>query len=324
MTGASAPSTEQVRDAPARSDMDGAPLGAARHKGRLQAIQALLEVHSHRRARSVLDGDYASVFRGRGTDFEDLREYVPGDPVADIDWKATARAGRPLVRSYRTERNNNLLLIVSTGRSMTAVAPDGTPKHELALDVAGVFAHLAIRHRDVVGAVFGDAAGQTAVRTRGGRDHAEYLLGLIAAAAADHEGVVSNLPLVLELAVKARLPRGIAVLITDDAVLGPEGERSLALLHARHEVMVVRIADMQMAARGAVSPFDVETGLALPEEVRLDPAVLAEAEHLAHGQTEAIERALGSAGIAHGRVTGQDDLVDTLIDLLERHRRRGS
>jgi uncharacterized protein (DUF58 family) len=296
---------------------------AALHRGRLDAIQAVLELHSHRKARSVLDGGYASVFRGRGIDFEDLREYVPGDPVGDIDWKATARAGKPLVRNYRQERKNHVLLIVSTGRSMTAVAPDGTPKHELALDVAGVFAHLAVRHRDVVGAVFGDAEEQAAVRGRGGRDHAEHVLSVLAAAASDHDGVVSDLAAVLDMAVKAHPPKGIAVLITDDAVLGPEGERSLALLHARHEVMVVRIADMHLAAPEAVAPFDVETGLRLPEEIRLNPSVLAEAESLAQGEAQAIERALGAEGIAHGRLTGQDALVDTLIDLLERHRRRG-
>ncbi|MDR2380419.1 MAG: DUF58 domain-containing protein [Bifidobacteriaceae bacterium] len=294
-----------------------------RPHSRLDAIQALLEVHSHRRARSVLDGGYASVFRGRGTDFEDLREYVPGDAVADIDWKATARAGRPLVRRYRAERKNNLLLIVSTGRSMTAVAPDGTIKHELAMAVAGVFAQLAVRHRDLVGAVFGDSERQVAGRTRAGRDHAELVLSSLAAAAADERGAVSSLPAVLDYAVKARLPRGIAVLVMDDADLGPNGRRSLTLLHARHEVMVVRIADMQMAAANAIAPFDVETGLELPDEVRLSTSVWAEAEGLAARQSREIERALGSRGIAHGRVTGQDDLVETLIGVLERHRAGG-
>jgi uncharacterized protein (DUF58 family) len=296
----------------------------AKRRGRLQDIESLLEVHSHRRARTVLDGDYASVFRGRGMDFEDLREYVPGDAVADIDWKATARSGRPLVRRYRAERKNNLILIVSTGRSMTAVAPDGTPKHELALDVAAVFARLAVRHQDVIGAVFGDAAEQVAVRARSGRDHAEYTLELIAAAAADQVGVPSHLPSVLEYAVRARLPRGIVVLITDDADLGAEGERSLALLHARHEVMVVRVADMQMAAEDAVDPFDVETGLELPEEIRLHPDLLREADGVTQRLAESIERTLRARGIAHARVTGQDDLVETLIKLLEAHQHGGT
>ncbi|MDR2453641.1 MAG: DUF58 domain-containing protein [Bifidobacteriaceae bacterium] len=293
------------------------------HRGRLEAVQALLELHSQRRARSVLDGGYASVFRGRGTDFEDLREYVPGDAVADIDWKATARAGKPLVRRYRVERKNNLGLVVSTGRSMTAVAPDGTPKHELALDVAGVFAGLAVRHRDVVGAVFGDAHRQQAVRTRAGRAHAEYVLDRLAAESGDHSGVVSDLPAVLDHAVKARLPRGIMVLITDDAVLTAAGERSLALLHARHQVMVFRIADMPVGADAATAPFDVETGLELPDEVRLDRAVVAQAEAEAARLAQSIERALAARGIAHGRVTGQAGLVETLIDVLERHRRGG-
>ncbi|MDR0592104.1 MAG: DUF58 domain-containing protein [Bifidobacteriaceae bacterium] len=291
--------------------------------GRLEAIGALLELHSHRRARSVLDGDYTSVFRGRGTEFEDLREYVPGDSVSDIDWKATARSGKPLVRRYLPEHKNHLLLLVSTGRSMTAVAPDGTSKLELALDVAGVFAQLAVRHRDVVGAVFGDAGGLGAIGPKGSRAHVEHVLRRLADSSADPDGPESDLPAVLDLAVRSRLPHGIVVLITDDAELGPAGERSLAVLHARHQIMVVRIADMSLADRSALDPFDVETGLAVPDEVRLNRRLRLEAATVTSARARAIERALAARGIAHGRVTSQDSLVETLIDVLERHRHAG-
>ncbi|MDR1442309.1 MAG: DUF58 domain-containing protein [Bifidobacteriaceae bacterium] len=294
-----------------------------RRGGRLQAIQTLLELHSHRQARSVLDGDYASVFRGRGTEFEDLREYVAGDSVSDIDWKATARAGKPLIRRYLPEHKNYLLLLVGTGRSMTAVAPDGTMKLALALDVAGVFANLALRHRDVVGAVFGDAGGLEAIQPRGSRAHVEYLLQRLSDSAIDPDGPESDLPAVLDLAVRSRLPHGIVILITDDADLGPSGERSLALLHARHQIMVVRIADMNLADSQAVDPFDVETGLMVPDEVRFHPRLRAQAATMTSYRAQMIERTLAMRGIAHGRVTGQDDLVETLIGLLERHRHAG-
>ncbi|MDR2377973.1 MAG: DUF58 domain-containing protein [Bifidobacteriaceae bacterium] len=291
--------------------------------GRLAAVQALLQLHSHRRARLVLDGGYTSVFRGRGTDFEDLREYVPGDSVSDIDWKATARAGKPLVRRYLPEHKNHLLLLVSTGRSMTAVAPDGSSKLELALDVAGIFAHLAVRHRDVVGAVFGDAGGPEALAPRGSRGHVEHLLRRLSDSTIDPDGPESDLPAVLDLAVRARLPHGIVVLITDDAELGAGGGRSLTILHARHQIMVARIADMSPAAAAARDPFDVETGLRVPDEVRWHPKLVAEAATVATARAQAIERALAARGIAHGRVTGRDQLVETLIGLLERHRHAG-
>ncbi|MDR2372561.1 MAG: DUF58 domain-containing protein [Bifidobacteriaceae bacterium] len=291
--------------------------------GRLAAIGALLELHSHRRARLVLDGGYTSVFRGRGTEFEDLREYAPGDSVSDVDWKATARAGKPLVRRYLPEHKNHLLLLVSTGRSMTAVAPDGTSKLELALDVAGVFAHLAVRHRDLVGAVFGDAGGREAIAPRGSRAHVEHVLRRLSDSTADPLGPRSDLAAVLDLAVRARLPHGIGVLITDDAELGAAGERSLTLLHARHQIMVVRIADMSPAASAALGPFDVETGLRLPDEVRWHPRLRGQAAAVVSLREQAIERALGRRGIAHGRVTGQRDLVETLIGVLERHRHGG-
>ncbi|MDR0366704.1 MAG: DUF58 domain-containing protein [Bifidobacteriaceae bacterium] len=292
--------------------------------GRIRAVEALLELHSQRRARSMLDGGYASIFPGRGTDFEDLREYVPGDAMADIDWKATARAGRPLVRRYVAERKNNVLLVVSTGRSMTAVAPDGTPKHELALDVAAVFAHLAVRHRDLLGAVYGDTAWQGAVRAAGSRKHSEFVLSRIALASREADGAASDLAAVLDYAVKTRSKHGIAILITDDAELGAAGEKSLAELHARHQVLVVRIADMHMAEGWAESPFDVETGWGLPDEVRLHSALATEARVASDTRAQAIERALARRGIVHGRVRGQSELVDVLIRLLERHRHAGT
>jgi uncharacterized protein (DUF58 family) len=206
---------------------------------------------------------------------------------------------------------------------MTALAPDGTVKLDLALDVAGVFANLALSHRDVVGAVFGDAGGLEAIQPRGSRTHVEYLLQRLSDSTIDPQGPESDLPAVLDLAVRSRLPHGIVILITDDAELGQRGERSLALLHARHQIMVVQIADMNLAEAGAVDPFDVETGLMVPDEVRLDARLVAQAATLTSLRAQTIERALAARGIAHGRVTGRDDLVETLIGVLERHRHAG-
>jgi hypothetical protein len=87
--------------------------------------------------------------------------------------------------------------------------------------------------------------------------------------------------------------------------------------------MVVRIADMTLADAAASEPFDVETGLRLPDEVRLNPRLAARAAAVTSLRAQTIERALAARGIAHGRVTGQDDLVETLIGVLERHRHAG-
>ncbi len=64
----------------------------------LQRVKAKMAIFAHRKARGMLDGEYGSVFRGRSLDFDDLRAYIPGDDVRDIDWKASARFGSPLIK----------------------------------------------------------------------------------------------------------------------------------------------------------------------------------------------------------------------------------
>ena len=85
-------------------------------------------IHAHRKVRSVLDGEYGSVHKGRSMDFDDLREYVPGDDIKDLDWKASARHGRPLVKRYIATRQHAVLLVVDTGWTMAALV--GRREHE--------------------------------------------------------------------------------------------------------------------------------------------------------------------------------------------------
>ncbi len=85
----------------------------------LQRVKSKLAIFAHRKARGMLDGEYGSVFRGRSLDFDDLRAYVPGDEVRDIDWKATARHGSPLIRRYVAVRRQTVLLV--TGLSLAVI-----------------------------------------------------------------------------------------------------------------------------------------------------------------------------------------------------------
>ncbi len=87
----------------------------------LARVKARLSIHAHRKVRGLLEGEYAAIQVGRGIDFNDLREYVRGDDVKDIDWKASARTRMLLVRRYVAERKHTVVLAVSTGRSMAAM-----------------------------------------------------------------------------------------------------------------------------------------------------------------------------------------------------------
>ncbi|MGB2787690.1 MAG: DUF58 domain-containing protein, partial [Candidatus Saccharimonadaceae bacterium] len=86
----------------------------------LVKVKAKMAIHAHEKVRGVLEGEYGSVFKGRSMDFDDLREYVVGDDIKDIDWKATARSGSTLIRRYIAIRKHNIMLVVDTGRDMAA------------------------------------------------------------------------------------------------------------------------------------------------------------------------------------------------------------
>src|SRR5690625_6079654 len=114
---------------------------------RLAKIRARLDLPTVRRASGLLDGHHRSIFTGHGQDFDDMVEYHPGDDVGDIDWKASARSGYPVIRRFVHESNLAMVLAVDSGRSMAATAPSGERKSEVALFAADVVAYLA-RARD--------------------------------------------------------------------------------------------------------------------------------------------------------------------------------
>ena len=82
---------------------------------RLPREGAQLTLKRSARCASLLEGEYGSIHTGRSMDFDDLREYVPGDDIKDLDWKATARTGRPLIKRYVATRQHAVLLVVDTG-----------------------------------------------------------------------------------------------------------------------------------------------------------------------------------------------------------------
>src|SRR5579863_10194372 len=111
-----------------------------------------LEIRTRRMVDDTLVGEYHSVFKGRGMDFDEVREYVPGDEVRTIDWNVTARAGRPFVKKFTEERELTIFLLVDI--SASGNFGSGTmAKRDLAAEVASVLAFSAIRNSDKVGLI---------------------------------------------------------------------------------------------------------------------------------------------------------------------------
>ncbi len=134
-----------------------------------------LEIRSRRLVSDLFAGSTESVFKGRGIEFDEVRRYVPGDEVRDIDWNVTARFGEPFVKRFAEERELTVLLVVDVSRSMR-FGTTGVEKRELAAELCAVLGFAAQRHSDRVGLLLVSPQVEHFVPPARGRSHVLRLL----------------------------------------------------------------------------------------------------------------------------------------------------
>ena len=289
----------------------------------LVKVKSRLFIHANRRALSLLDGEYGSLSRGRSLDFDDLREYVPGDEVKDIDWKATARSGHPLVKRYIDTRRQDVLLVVDTGHGMSAIADSGEPKRELAVLVAGVLGYLSIRHGDVVGLVTGDAEGHRGRRPGGREADLESTLRQIDAESRATRAPSALGPL-LDRVLRTVRRRQIVVIIADEITLDEPLRELARRLAARHELLWVTLADADLL-RGDGSEHElVAVGArgTLPRALRSGRRLVAAYQASVAARRQEQHDFFDQLGVSHQYVGSVETVVPALLALLRRRRAR--
>lgn len=263
--------------------MQASQLLAAARRVRLDGIS---------RAFDALAGGYRSAYRGLGLEYEESREYAPGDDVAAMDWKVTARLGRPFIKRFREERARTVMLAVDVSPSMAAGSGPGDVVFAAAL-TAVILARSAAASRDRVGVVlFSDRVEAFLPPGKGpGQEHA-VALALAEAAPLGH-GTDPEPALAL---VAASLTHRCPVFVISDFA-GADFAATLARLAARHDVTAVAVAAANTSAppAGLVTVVEAETG----RRLTVDCASPAARERLAaaHRQARAdVLSALGRAG----------------------------
>lgn len=288
----------------------------------LTKVKSKLFLVAHRKTWGLLDGEYASVFRGRSLDYDDLREYVPGDEVRDIDWKATARHGAPLVKRYIASRKQTVLLVVDTGRGMAARMTSGEPKSAVAIMACGMLGYLALRHGDLVGLVEGDSAGTRAHPNKGSEAHLERLLRTIQARTTLQAGQTRLYDHLRYVADHYR-QRMVLLVVADDHEVTAADEVLIRRLHAQHEILWLTVEDADPTSNGpGEDAFDVGDDAVLPPEVRFDARLRTAYATALRSRRESVERTLDQLSVVHARVGSSDDVMGTVFRLLERQRRR--
>ncbi len=233
-----------------------------------------LEIRTRRMVNDSLAGAYHSVFKGRGMNFEDVREYIPGDEVRTIDWNVTARAGRPFVKKFTEERELTIFLLVdisASGNFGSAVLS----KRDLAAELASVLAFSAIRNSDKVGLLLYTDRVERYLPPKKGRRHVLRAVRDILYHAP--EGIGTDSVKALDVVNHVLHRRAIVFLISDfessgDQIAGRAAlRRAMRQTNRRHDLIAVHVEDpheRQLPNVGILALEDSETG----EVVEIDTA----------------------------------------------------
>ena len=233
-----------------------------------------LEIRTRRLVNDSLAGQYHSVFKGRGMDFDEVREYVPGDEVRTIDWNVTARSGHPFVKKYTEERELTILLLVDVSASGNfGSAPQS--KRELAAEIASVLAFSAIRNSDKVGLILYTDRVEQYIPPKKGRRHVLRLVREILFHQPRGRG--TDTVKALDFANHILHRRAIAFLISDFQSSEEPGlalenlRRAMRQTNRRHDLVALHIQDARektLPDVGVIAIEDAETD----EVVELDTA----------------------------------------------------
>ncbi|RMB58339.1 DUF58 domain-containing protein [Tessaracoccus antarcticus] len=289
---------------------------------RLTRVRRAIALATRHRVGGLYEGVHSSLHAGRSMEFNDLREYVRGDDVAEIDWKASARSGGSLlVKRHVAERRTTVMVAVATGRSLAGMASPTETKLDVAIQVAGAFGSLATQHGDYVGLIWCDGHDIRAARPSTRDVELERMLGHIeAASTADRpEGDLGRL---LEVTATTLRRRGIVVLVCDDVDIDADLESRLRRLVVQHEVMVITLADLDPTDPAiADSPVvGLDDQRELLKELRRDPRLR---EAIEADRTERAARrttALSRLAISSLHLSGTDGLVPAVLSLVRSHR----
>src|SRR6267142_4556431 len=197
-----------------------------------------IELRTRRLVMSSFSGRYHSVFKGRGMNFEEVREYTPGDEIRSIDWNVTARLGSPFVKKFTEERELTVMLIVDVSASGN-FGSTSQSKRELAAEVACLLAFSAIRNNDKVGLLLFTDRVELFIPPKKGRSHTLRIIREILFFQPQGRGTEPRLA--LDYLNKIVTRRAVVFFISD--FQAPDFSRALAVSGQRHDFIAVHIQD---------------------------------------------------------------------------------
>jgi uncharacterized protein (DUF58 family) len=280
-----------------------------------------LELRARKMTGGLISGAYHSAFKGRGIEFLDVREYVPGDDTRTIDWNVTARAARPYVKRYAEERDETVMLVVDGSLSMRFGSGD-MAKRDTAAEIFAILASAAVQNHDHTGLILFSKEVDVYVPPACNGLH---LLRMIREALAyqPREGG-TDIARALEFLGRVRRRRSLAFLISD--FLGRGFDKPLRAQAKHHDLIAVPIFDpreSQMPDCGLIDFEDAETGEIWTVDTS-DEQVRGAYEREAWRRSEWLARLFRSAGVDALRIAAGSDYLSNLIAFLRLHAKKAA
>lgn len=235
-----------------------------------------IEIRTRRLVADVFSGEYQSVFKGRGIEFTEVREYLPGDDIRSIDWNVTARTGHPYVKKFEEERELTIMFVVDVSGS-GAFGSVRRFKAELAAEMCAVLAFSATRNNDRVGLVMFSDRVEKLVPPQKGRRHVLRVVRELLYS--EPEGTGTDIPMALDYLANVVRRHAVVFLVSDFQTSGYD--RALAVANRRYDLIAIDVSDpreRELPRVGMVELEDAETG----ERISLDTGDRRVVEQFAH------------------------------------------
>lgn len=223
----------------------------------LKKIQQI-QIHTRRLVNEAFVGEYHSVFKGRGMEFDEVREYQPGDEIRTIDWNVTARMGHPFIKRYVEERELTVMLLVD----VSASGNFGSVKHlknEVATEICAILAFSAIKNNDKVGMIMFTDKIEKFIPPKKGPKHVLRVIRELLCSQPTGKG--TNISVALEYLNKITHRRTISFVVSD--FIANDYAHALRIANKRHDMIAITIVDpreQELPNVGFVELRDAESG----------------------------------------------------------------
>ena len=274
----------------------------------LKKVQRI-QIVANRTVNDLFAGQYKSVFRGRGMEFDEVREYQPGDDVRTIDWNVTARQGTPFIKRFCEERELTVLFMVDVSAS-GAFGSGSRSKLDMVVEVAALLMFSALKNNDKVGLItFCDEVIDYLPPRKGKSNVLHLIRELVAAQPLARETCLQT---ALEFLNRVQKRRAVTFLISD--FLAPHAKQAMAVANKRHDLVAITVADPRehvLPDVGFISLRDAETGRVVELDTR-HRAVRGLFETRSAERSEELSNELKKLGVDQLDINTDEDYLTSL------------